>query len=166
MRIPRRAKLGFSLLEVLIALLVISIGLAGIAGMHIFSLQSAHSSYQSTLASVIALDLEERLWEALGNDAVNGCPDFADVVGNLNDHWDRSGAPTVPTGRGATWPSAELARLPVFSVNLVGNTNPASPDLETEWIQGTIRIQWAETRFGESTEQFTYTARVPCRVVN
>jgi type IV pilus assembly protein PilV len=163
---PKHANLGFSLIEVLIALLVISIGLVGIAGMHIFSLRTAHSSYQSTLASVIALDFEERLWERLGNDAVNGCPNFANVLAGMNTHWGRTGAPMVPAGRESTWPSADLASLPAFSVSLVGNTNPASPDLTTEWIQGTIRVQWAETRFGQTTEQFTYTARVPCRAVN
>lgn len=166
MRRPANANRGFSLIEVIIALLVISIGLAGIAGLHLFSLRTAHSSYQSTLASVIALDLEERLWEALGDDAVNGCPNFANVVAGMNTHWSRTGAPTVPAGRGATWPSADLASLPAFSVTLVGNTNPASPDLTTQWIQGTVLIQWSETRFGQTTEQFTYTARVPCRAVN
>ena len=165
MRFRTKTDSGFSLIEVLIALLVISIGLAGIASLHILAMQSAHSSYQTTLSSVIALDLEERLWAALGDDSNDGCPNFADVLADLNAHWSRSGIPPISDGR-ITWPSAELATLPALSISLDGTTDPASPDTTTPWVTGTIQVQWAETRFGETTEQFAYTARVPCRVVD
>lgn len=53
---------GLSLIEILVALLVLSIGLAGMAALHLNSLKNVSSSYYRSLASTIALDYEERLW--------------------------------------------------------------------------------------------------------
>lgn len=52
---------GFSLLEVLIALLVLSVGLLGIAGLQTFSLQFNHQSYERTQATLLISDMAERI---------------------------------------------------------------------------------------------------------
>jgi type IV pilus assembly protein PilV len=52
---------GFSLLEVLIALLVLSFGLLGIAGLQTFSLQFNHQSYERTQATLLISDMAERI---------------------------------------------------------------------------------------------------------
>lgn len=52
---------GFSLLEVLIALLVLSFGLLGIAGLQTFSLQFNHQSYERTQATLLISDITERI---------------------------------------------------------------------------------------------------------
>ncbi|MBS0002278.1 MAG: type IV pilus modification protein PilV [Thioalkalivibrio sp.] len=60
---------GFSLLETLIALLVLSIGALGNVALQLHALQATHSAYQRTLASLIAADAGERLWQsAAGGD--------------------------------------------------------------------------------------------------
>ena len=56
---------GFTLTEVLVALLVLSIGLLGLAGLQLHALQYAHSSYQRTLVNMQALDMAERMWTHL-----------------------------------------------------------------------------------------------------
>jgi prepilin-type N-terminal cleavage/methylation domain-containing protein len=56
---------GFSLLEALIALVVLSIGLIGVAAMQLKALQSANAGYQRSVASVAAVDAQERLWAQL-----------------------------------------------------------------------------------------------------
>lgn len=56
---------GFSLIEALIALVVLSIGLIGVAAMQLKALQSANSGYQRSVASVAAIDAQERLWAEL-----------------------------------------------------------------------------------------------------
>lgn|GEM_PF-872073 len=62
---PRsRACPGFSLLETLIALLVLSVGALGSVALQLHALQATHSAYQRTLASLIAADAGERLWQA------------------------------------------------------------------------------------------------------
>ena len=52
---------GFSLLEVLIALLVLSVGLLGIAGLQTFSLQFNHQSYERTQATVLISEMFEKI---------------------------------------------------------------------------------------------------------
>jgi type IV pilus assembly protein PilV len=68
---------GFSLIEALIALLVLSIGLIGVAAMQLKALQSATAGYQRSVASVAAVDAQERLWAELAQ--LDPSQDCADV---------------------------------------------------------------------------------------
>lgn len=52
---------GFTLLEALIALVVFSIALLGLAAMYAKTMSMSHSSYLRALASLQAMDLEERI---------------------------------------------------------------------------------------------------------
>jgi len=54
-------QLGFSLLEVLIALLVLSIGLLGIAGLQSVSLRFNHQSYERSQATVLISEMFEKI---------------------------------------------------------------------------------------------------------
>lgn len=57
---PRRSR-GFSLIEVLIALLVFTVGLLGLAGLLAVSVKTNHSAYQRTQASFIAQSMADRM---------------------------------------------------------------------------------------------------------
>lgn len=52
---------GFTLLEVLIALLVLSVGLLGIAGLQTVSLRFNHQSYERTQATVLISEIIEKI---------------------------------------------------------------------------------------------------------
>ena len=52
---------GFTLLEVLIALLVFSLGLLGMAGLLIISVRTNHSAYLRTQASFLAQSMADRM---------------------------------------------------------------------------------------------------------
>ena len=52
---------GFTLLEVLIALLIFSLGLMGLAGLLIVSVQTNHSAYLRTQASFLAQTMADRM---------------------------------------------------------------------------------------------------------
>jgi type IV pilus assembly protein PilV len=52
---------GFSLLEVMVALLVLSIGLLGIAGLQTYSLQFNHQSYERTQATLLISSMSEKI---------------------------------------------------------------------------------------------------------
>ena len=52
---------GFTLLEVLIALLVFSLGLLGMAGLLILSVKANHSAYLRTQASFLAQSMADRM---------------------------------------------------------------------------------------------------------
>ena len=60
---------GFSLIEVLIALVVLAFGLMGVAAMQIKALQSATEGYQRSIAVVAAVDAQERIWNLLASDS-------------------------------------------------------------------------------------------------
>lgn len=72
---------GFSMLEVLIAILVFSLGIIGLAGLLIFAIQSNHVAYLRTQATFLAHNMADRmsanpvgLWNGKynGNYPVNG----------------------------------------------------------------------------------------------
>ena len=52
---------GFTLLEVLIAVVVLSIGLLGIAGLQAFGQRSNHSAYLRSQATALAYDMIDRM---------------------------------------------------------------------------------------------------------
>lgn len=62
---------GFTLLEVLLALLLLSFGVMGFVSLQLSALQAAHSAYQHSLASVLAADVAERLWMGLAEGRVD-----------------------------------------------------------------------------------------------
>jgi type IV pilus assembly protein PilV len=58
---PARASSGFSMVEVLVALLVLSIGLLGLASLQTFGLKYNQQSYQRTQAVYQAYDIADRI---------------------------------------------------------------------------------------------------------
>jgi type IV pilus assembly protein PilV len=52
---------GFTMIEVLISVLVISIGLLGMAGLQTTGIQQSHNSYLKTQASLLAYDMADRM---------------------------------------------------------------------------------------------------------
>ena len=52
---------GYSLFEVMIAIVITSIGLLGLAGMQATGLRNNHSAYQSSQATVLAYDIADRM---------------------------------------------------------------------------------------------------------
>lgn len=132
---------GFTLLEVLIAVLVLSIGLLGVAAMQMKSMQSAHLSYQRSIANLAAQDAVERLWIALGSTS-NECPDPADTLYPVKDAW---------TGH---W-SDKLPGMVIAS------------DIEKKSCEYIITVAWNDDRFinldgtGEAVSSLTYVIQLP-----
>ena len=52
---------GFTLLEVLIAVVILSIGLLGVAGMQASAMRNNHSAYSKTQATALAMDIADRI---------------------------------------------------------------------------------------------------------
>jgi len=145
---------GLSLLEVLIALLVLSVGLIGVAVLTVQSLQNIHSSLYTSLASAAALDFEERLWLELGRDPESvGCPDANPVKKAVEAAW---GSPIDSNGADKVF-----LTLPGFQIAMV----PESPALIADQIHLDLKLTWDEERFnGENGESFDYRIAILCRV--
>jgi type IV pilus assembly protein PilV len=66
----RLKRSGFSLLEVLITLVIISIGLLGLAGLQAKALKNNHSAYHRSQSTLLAYDIVDRMranTESMGN---------------------------------------------------------------------------------------------------
>lgn len=87
---------GFSLIEALVAILILSLGLLGVVAMQLNAMKSAHVAYQRSIATIAAQDMVERLWIALGNGAPTSivCPDPA---GGILDDWHSEWVQFMPT---------------------------------------------------------------------
>lgn len=134
----RLSSRGFTLLEALIAVLVLSLGLIGVAAMQLKAMQSAHVAYQRSVATLAAQDAVERLWVALGKSG-GECPSASGINGidDLDDWHD-------------VW-SVYLGGLDASPV--VANANDC---------EYTVTIAWDDARFdGENVSTLVYVARLP-----
>jgi type IV pilus assembly protein PilV len=111
---------GITLIEVLVTLLLLSVGAMGGALLQMTALQSTHSAHQRTLASVFAVDVAERLWRGLAQGRID--------QGWLPD-WERRRECAEASGH---------VCLPALEVSLSGTGQ-----------QRVITVSWAESRFGE-----------------
>lgn len=148
----KRTRHGFSLIEVLVALLILSIGLAGMANFQLRTMQGAHSSFLRSMASVIASDAEERLWIALDKqEEVGDCPDLDEVAAEQM----------------AALRNPDLAKLPA---GLEIDLEIAETAASGAWSDVTIAVAWPESRFADQLpdgevprERFEYRARILCK---
>ncbi|AGA32093.1 type IV pilus modification protein PilV [Thioalkalivibrio nitratireducens DSM 14787] len=130
-----RSRRGFTLIEVLIALLVFAFGLLGCAVLQLGTLQATHSSYQRTVASIFAIDIGERLWVNLAN-------------GQIQTDWlaDWQDQRSCGTDDGhVCLPDLQVA---------VGRDGD----------RHRITVSWAETRFDDATDsrtEFDYVLTLP-----
>lgn len=97
---------GFSLLEVLIALLVLSVGLLGIAGLQTVSLRFNHQSYERTQATVLISEMFEKI---AANPAAARAGSF-DAVTSADTSASFAGYGTCPASCTAT----QLATFDLF----------------------------------------------------
>ncbi|MBZ0332154.1 prepilin-type N-terminal cleavage/methylation domain-containing protein [Halomonas sp. ANAO-440] len=126
---------GFTLIEALIALVVLSIGLLGVAAMQLKALQSAHMGYQRSVVSLAAIDAQERAWAALS--AADSCPDN-----------------TAISAIEAAWKSEWFGNV-LIDVN--------SGIARTDDCRYTVTVEWQEERYsvGETGDAFVYLFRLP-----
>jgi type IV pilus assembly protein PilV len=129
-----RANHGMSLVEVLVALVVISTGLLGVAGLQVLTLQNNHNSLLRTQASALADDILERM--RANRDPSNAAASLASYVHNFG----------APTGSG-TRAKDDIAGW----ITLVRATMPTAPDGSVSdgsvAVNGnlvTVTIRWGE----------------------
>ncbi len=88
---------GVSLLEVLISVVVLSIGLLGLAGLQAVSLRNNASAYQRGLATMLAYDVIDRMRADLPNCASYAVAFGADGNGDVAD-WKDGVEAALPGG--------------------------------------------------------------------
>lgn len=122
---------GFTLLEVLIALVILSIGLLGIAGLQGVGLRSSQGAYLTSQASLLAYDIADRIRAnptmiASGGDIATAAGDCDLDTSGLalteadRIEWSCSVQTLLPSGTGAVarTPHPLLAGVSVYTINL------------------------------------------------
>lgn len=150
MKIPKQT--GFTMLEVLVTMVILSFGLLGIAGIIANGLKNNQSSYARSQASWLANDMVDRM-RANRAAAEVGTSPYNLAIG------------TAPTGTtiAATdliaWRAALAATLP--SGTGTGSVSVASSGANPTY-KVTVVVQWDDSRArgGGTTEQFSLETRL------
>lgn len=129
-----RKERGFSLLEVMISVFVLAIGLLGLAGLQLTSMQNGHSAFlrsQATLAAYSIID------------------DMRANLGNKDDYAINLAATTSGTGGLAQddvndWLADLAAELPAGDGSVAVNGNRV-----------TVAVQWSDRGTQGNTKTFT-----------
>jgi len=135
---------GFTLVEALVALLVLSIGLLGVAALQLSSLRSNHGSSLRSQATLLAYDIVDRMRvnqvAATSGDydiAIGTAPATGTVAGNDLDGWKTNLSNTLPAGDGAVERSGAGAAT-----------------------RFTIRITWDDSHGAESPLEFVMETQI------
>lgn len=127
---------GFTLLEVLVAMLVLSIGLLGLAGLMASSLRNNQSAYHSTQATWLAYDILDRM-RANRAGALAGAYAAANALGS-----PAACSTAVPTGAIAAqdiagWKNMIACALPAGDGAVV---------VDGANRRATVTVQWNDSR--------------------
>ncbi len=137
---------GFTLIEVLIALIVMSVGMLGIAGLYVHSMQAGSTSLFRHHAVTLAGDIADRI-------RANPRAGAAYVAGGANNNCVAGGIDCTPAEMAANdiflWNQQAVNTLPNGAVNVVFNNGVVPPTYQ-------ITISWTQP-----TQALNYTITIP-----
>lgn len=136
----RPAQAGFTMLEVLVAMVVLSIGLLGLAGLQATGLRANHSAYLRSQASFLAYDILDIM--------------RTDRAGSQSGNYDIAMGAAIATASSLAevdaWGSRVIASLPSGDA-AIASAQATVGGLQV--TQVTITIQWDDTRAGGLAQQ-------------
>ena len=138
---PKSRMNGFSLVEVLVAMVVLSIGLLGLAGLQATGLKNNNSAYQRTQANILANEILDRMRA-----------NQAGIDGGFYDDPYAGGTPTDPNCITSGCSVSQMAQYDVFEWD--DRMNDLLPAAQAT-ITGsgansifTITVMWDDERTG------------------
>ncbi len=144
---------GFSLVEVLVTMVIMAVGLLGLAGLQVTSLRNTESAYQRTQASLLANDILDRM-RANSTGVDSGDYNDIDTAAPLNatDCGANVCTPTqMATYDDSDWHAQIASLLPSGTGSVAGNgANSVF----------TITITWDDNRSGVADTSFTLSSRI------
>ncbi len=127
------AQRGFSLLEILVAIIVLSIGLLGLAGLQVSGMKANQGAYLRTQANALAYDIIERM-RANVTPAINGA-----YVGEWQcAGYAASGLNTIAARDIDAWMANLDANLPECSAAIATATAGGE-------VLVTVTVRWSNT---------------------
>ncbi len=181
MRRPAPRSIGFSLVEVMVALVIIAVGLLGIGKMQALALASTTSASMRSLAALEAASLAASMhanrdyWDANppATVNVNGASVTSSVSGFLAAGANCSSTGTIPCSITTLaaydleqWVLALNQLLPNVTAVVSCPTNQAPPlscTIQISWVENAVAVNAQEATASSTTEAFqtpTYTLYV------
>ena len=155
---------GFSLVELLVAILVLAVGLTGLAGMQIVGIRHNLSAYHRSIATQLAYDMADRmrsnpvgaashLYQSLGPDTnaklceslTKACTP-AELTAYDLKRWNDDLAAKLPAGKGIVC----LDSIP----DIGDSTGDPSTHCDGQGKVYAIKVWWDDDRSGTTTQGF------------
>jgi type IV pilus assembly protein PilV len=164
-RSTRRGDEGFTILEVLIAVLVLAIGFIGILGMQSVAIQTSRASSDIRVATEIAETTMERMQRDAQMWGQTGSPGDWGPGAWLNSALTEAGTgnfawpprPAGTSGREPAFNGLGLAQQDTTpSPDFTNRNNRFCVDYQTDWLRGatfariTVRVRWPRNGDGEA----------------
>ena len=142
-----RKEKGFTLVEVLVALLILTIGILGFAALQVTALRGGSSSHLRSQAVLVAYDVMDRL-RANRSAAVAG--NYNLTLGNAPPVGD--GTPPLADDDLADWYNTYLSLLPESDAQIICNAEALC----------TVTIVWNDSRIDPAANaaQFVFTSEI------
>ena len=142
---------GFTLLEVMIAMVIFSIGLLGLAGIQAVALKNNHSAYTRTVTMQLAYNMA---------DVIRAGTDIEGLVSGNFDNVTSTIAGTAPASciqKGATAPNCTDTNLADFEIyhwqkRIADSLASGVGSITKNGDVYTIKIMWDEERTGATGE--------------
>lgn len=144
-----RLQKGFTLIEVLVTVLVLAIGLLGLAGLQVTTMRFNHSAYMRSQATNLAYDIADRMRANLGaarNGNYDGGFDNAPTCKNAAALGDLTTKPMAEQDN-TIWRNAIVCALPVGTGKIERNAGGIF----------TITIRWDDSRDSSNPQLFVMT---------
>ncbi|BAZ93317.1 TfP pilus assembly protein PilV [Thiohalobacter thiocyanaticus] len=134
---------GFTLLEVLIAVLVLSIGLLGLAALQATGMKNNHSAHIQSQATILAYDILDRM--RANRDAAQ------------NNDYDLALNASAPSG--STIAETDLAQ---WRAQLAAYLPSGTGSVNVNGDMATVIVQWDDTRTedGSATQQLQFQSEI------
>lgn len=127
---------GFSMIELLVAILIVSVGLLGIAGLQAYGLQANHSAYLRSQATVLTYDALDRM-RANVDAATAGSYD-------IDFGATPSGSGTIAASDLSEWTTNLQNTLPNGQGKISVNSNGFA----------TVQVKWLDDRQKQTNQTF------------
>ncbi len=157
---------GFSLIEVLVALVILSTGLLGLAGLQAAGLRASQTSLQRSQAAILAYDMADRVRANITNAAINyhlptatataschttvGCT-AAQLAQNDMSEWNATVTQALPGGQG------------VICIDSSPNdgSSAADHDCDNTGNLFAVKLWWDDDRNADTENQLFFTSFQP-----
>ncbi|MBK1647899.1 type IV pilus modification protein PilV [Rhabdochromatium marinum] len=155
--IPNRLKQqGFTLIEVLIAALVLAIGLLGLAGLQAVSLKMSQGSYLRVQATNLAYEIADSI-RANKSNASDYAGTFTTTCNQtLTYASSYSSGTEIAVADLAVWQNRLACLLPGGSGTIA--VSDTTPTITVTWVE--TRFEGEETDGSDTTQSFTFTTEL------